>query len=84
MSAPDLILHNGKITTNDTQSEVQAIAIACGRVAAVGTDADVLELRGPATTVVDLAGRKAIPGLNDSHLPLIRGRLNFNLERPTS
>ena len=36
--------------------------------------------RGPATQVVDLRGRRAIPGLNDSHLHLIRGGLNYNLE----
>jgi hypothetical protein len=36
--------------------------------------------RGDATRVVDLDGRTAIPGLNDSHLHLIRGGLNYNLE----
>src|SRR6266446_8333545 len=61
MNDPDLILHNGKITTN-------------------GTNSEVVKFRGPATTVVDLAGRRAVPGLNDSHLHLIRGGLNFNLE----
>src|SRR5207247_2369870 len=67
-------------TTNDATSEVAAVAFAGGRIAAVGTDADVLKLRGPATTVIDLAGRRAIPGLNDSHLHLIRGGLHFNPE----
>src|SRR5450755_3966045 len=80
MSRADLILHGGKITTNDAPPEVEAVAIIGGRVAAVGTDGDVFKLRGPATKVVDLAGRRAIPGLNDSHLHLIRGGLNFNLE----
>ena len=80
MSTAELILHNGKIATNDVPAEAEAIAFAGGRVAAVGADADVLELRGPATTVIDLAGRRAIPGLNDSHLHLIRGGLNYNLE----
>src|SRR3954451_20283317 len=80
MSTADLILHNGKVTTNGTPAEAAAVAFADGRVAAVGTDADVLKLRGPATTVVDLAGRRAVPGLNDSHLHLIRGGLNYNME----
>jgi predicted amidohydrolase YtcJ len=80
MTTADLILHNGTITTNEAPAEVAAIAFAGGRVAAVGADADVLKLRGPATTVIDLAGRRAVPGLNDSHLHLIRGGLNFNLE----
>src|SRR6202000_2853956 len=34
----------------------------------------------PASAVIDLGGRRAVPGLNDSHLHLIRGGLNFNLE----
>src|SRR5438552_10234411 len=80
MNDLDLIVHNGKITTNGTNSEVAAVAFSGGRVAAVGTDAEVLKFRSPATTVIDLAGRRAVPGLNDSHLHLIRGGLNFNLE----
>src|SRR4051794_15938860 len=80
MSTADLILHNGLITTNDTPAEATAVAIGGGRVVAVGADGDGLAPRGPATTVIDLAGRRAVPGLNDSHLHLIRGGLNFNLE----
>lgn len=80
MITPDLILHNGKITTNDKPIEVPAIAFAGGRVVASGTDADVLKTRGASTKVIDLNGRRAVPGLNDSHLHLIRGGLNFNLE----
>jgi hypothetical protein len=36
--------------------------------------------RGPATPLIDLAGRTVIPGLNDSHLQLIRGGLNYKRE----
>ncbi len=36
--------------------------------------------RGSATQVIDLQKRTVIPGLNDSHLHLIRGGLNYNLE----
>lgn len=32
------------------------------------------------TQIVDLKGHTVIPGLNDSHLHLIRGGLNYNLE----
>ena len=73
MSTADLILHNGKITTNDGPSEAESIAFLGGRVASVGSEGDVFKLRGAATTVIDLGGRRAIPGLNDSHLHLIRG-----------
>ncbi|HEY0962901.1 MAG TPA: amidohydrolase, partial [Pseudomonadales bacterium] len=47
---------------------------------AVGSDADVLAHATPATQVIDLRGRRVIPGLNDSHTHLIRGGLNYNLE----
>lgn len=78
---PDLILHNGKIATNDpTQPLVSALAIHNGLIQQVGTDAEVLVGRGPRTQVVDLRQRTVIPGLNDSHLHLIRGGLNYNME----
>ena len=77
----DLIIHNGKIATQDAQrSVVQAAAIRDGRFLAVGTDREVMAHRGEQTRVVDLNNRTAIPGLNDSHLHLIRGGLNYNLE----
>ena len=77
----DLILHNGKIATNDpTQPFVSALAIRGSLVQAVGTDAEIMSHRGPLTKVVDLGRRTVIPGLNDSHLHLIRGGLNYNLE----
>lgn len=78
---PDLILHNGKITTNDTaQPFVSALVIRNGLIELAGADAEVLALRGPHTQVVDLHQRTVIPGLNDSHLHLIRGGLNYNIE----
>jgi predicted amidohydrolase YtcJ len=30
--------------------------------------------------VIDLRGRGVLPGLNDNHIHLIRGGLNFNME----
>src|SRR5438876_134457 len=80
-SAPDLILHNGRITTLAAdQPQAQAIASSGGAISAAGSDADVLKQRGPQTRVVDLQGRRVVPGLNDTHLHLIRGGLNYNLE----
>ena len=77
----DLILHNGRITTGvPSQPEVSAIALRAGRVAAIGSDREVLGQAGGATRVIDLQGRRAIPGLNDSHTHPIRGGLNFNME----
>ncbi|SMF03774.1 hypothetical protein SAMN06265365_106108 [Tistlia consotensis] len=77
----DLILRNGKITTLDRQRpEAEALAIADGLVQAVGPEAEVMALAGPGTEVLDLGGRRVIPGLNDSHLHLIRGGLSYNME----
>jgi predicted amidohydrolase YtcJ len=65
----DLILHGGQIVTVDPSfTTAQALAIADGRVLAVGRDRSVLRHRGPDTRVVDLDGRVVIPGLIDSHI----------------
>jgi len=80
-NAPDLILHNGKITTLDpARPAATAVLIKNGLFAAVGDDHDVMQRRRPDTKVVDLGGRTVIPGLNDSHLHIIRGGLSYNLE----
>jgi predicted amidohydrolase YtcJ len=81
MDTADLILRNGKFATlNPARPEAPAVAIAGGRFIAVGDDAEVLRHRGPQTAVIDIGGHRAVPGLNDSHIHLIRGGLNFNLE----
>ncbi|WP_395503356.1 amidohydrolase, partial [Ectopseudomonas mendocina] len=80
MSA-DLILFNGRLHTVDQEKpHATAVAIKDGKFVAVGSDAEAMALRGAATRVVDLQKRTVIPGLNDSHLHLIRGGLNYNLE----
>lgn len=79
--APDMILHNGKVTTGDRAKPlVHAIAISDGRITAVGTNRETLKLADGSTRVIDLNGRRVIPGLNDSHLHVIRGGLYYNLE----
>jgi predicted amidohydrolase YtcJ len=79
--APQTILHNGKITTlSRNQPEVSAIAITNGIVSAIGTNDEVLALANGETENIDLRGRRVIPGLNDSHLHVIRAGLFYNLE----
>ncbi len=78
--AAEMILHNGQIATNSTPSMVQAIAIKDGKVAATGADDDIMRQRDPTTKVIDLNRRTVIPGLNDSHLHVIRAGLFYNLE----
>jgi len=80
-AAPELILHGGRFTTLDrSQPEAQAVAISGGRFSAVGSAAEVLALAGPSTRVIDVHGRRVLPGLIDNHLHIIRGGLNYNLE----
>lgn len=76
-----LIITNGKFHTVDRQNPTaQAVAIRDGKFLAVGSESEVMQHAGPETRVIDLHGHTAIPGLNDSHLHLIRGGLNYNLE----
>ena len=65
----DLILTNGVVYSVDAgRSRHEALAVAGGRVLAVGSVAAVAATRGPRTDVVDLAGRLVLPGFVDSHL----------------
>ena len=80
MNAPELILHNGKITTLDQRNpQVSALAVTGARVTAIG-GAELLGSADGNSQSIDLRGRRVIPGLNDSHLHVIRGGLNFNME----
>jgi len=81
MATQDLILVNGRVTTLDRQApEAAAIAIRDGRFLAVGSERTVREIAGPDAEIVDVGGRRVIPGLIDSHMHVIRGGLNYNLE----
>ncbi len=76
-----LILFNGCFHTADRQNpQASAVAIQEGRFLAVGDTDEVMRHRREGSQVVDLNGRTVIPGLNDSHIHLIRGGLNYNLE----
>jgi predicted amidohydrolase YtcJ len=80
-AAPDLVLHRGLITTLDpSRPTAAAVAIKQGVFSAVDEDREVLPLAGPTTRMVDLQGRRVLPGLIDNHLHIIRGGLHFNME----
>src|SRR6516162_7268740 len=77
----ELILHRGLFTTLDRGNpSATAVAITDGKFSAVGHDNDVMKLAGRETKVIDLKGRRVLPGLIDNHLHIIRGGLNFNME----
>jgi predicted amidohydrolase YtcJ len=70
----DLILVNGKIITVDDRFTIaQAVAVRGDRIVAVGTNAEIGRLAGPATRRIDLGGKAVIPGLIDNHMHLLRG-----------
>jgi len=69
VAAPaERIIRGGPIVTvNPAQPAAEAVAIAHGKIVAVGTAAEVMKLAGPATEVTDLAGRTLVPGFVDGH-----------------
>lgn len=72
--APDLVLVHGKIwTENPQQPEAEAVAVLGNRIAAVGTSAEILKLSGPATKIIELAGKRVVPGFNDAHVHFVSG-----------
>ena len=80
-SVPDLILHNGRITTLDRANPApEAVAVTGGRFSAVGDASAILPSAGPGTRVIDLGGKRLIPVLINNHLHVVRGGLHFNME----
>src|SRR5262245_12653999 len=72
-SAADWIFTNGRILTFDARRpRATALAVAGGRIAAVGDRGDVKPWRGRRTEIVDLRGATVIPGLVDAHAHLDR------------
>ena len=70
----DLVIVNGRVFTADDQGTMaQAVAVAGNTILRVGSDADVSELRGPATRVIDARGATVVPGFNDSHVHFMSG-----------
>ncbi|MTV36661.1 amidohydrolase [Duganella radicis] len=79
--ATDLIIINGKVATMTKEGAfAQALAIKDGKIDAVGSNAQILKRKTAGTQVIDAAGKTVIPGLNDSHLHIIREGLNYNAE----
>src|SRR5687768_10612247 len=78
----DLLVHNATIHTVDAADSVaEAIAIAGGRILAVGRLADVERRCGPSTRRVDLGGRTVVPGFVDAHPHM--DSVGLRLTKPT-
>jgi hypothetical protein len=64
----DLVLRHGRFhTVSPAGTVVGSLAVADGRIVALGPDDQVVGLVGPGTVTVDLAGRAVTPGLIDAH-----------------
>lgn len=79
-SFADLVFTGGPCYTVDpARSWASAVAVADGRITAVGRHTDVKELIGPATEVVDLAGKLLLPGFQDAHVHPVLGGTTLRL-----
>ena len=77
----DLVFVNGRVLTIDARDTVaQAVAIAAGRIVAVGTSDQIRARVGPQTDVVDLHGRAATPGLIDTHVHFSEAAALFSVD----
>ncbi|KAA5532339.1 amidohydrolase [Taibaiella lutea] len=78
----DLIIYHAKIATMNKQGEfAEAIAIKDGIILATGTTKHIRSAYEDAkTNIIDAGNKTVIPGLNDSHMHVIREGLNYNAE----
>ena len=77
----DKIIYNAKIATLDPKNpRAQAIAIKGDLIQRVGSDHEVMQLRGPNTITIDAKKKTIIPGLIDAHTHFIRGGLTYSME----
>lgn len=80
-AAPDLIVTNAKVTSFSSGDDLTAFAVEDGIFTAVSKDAaSLLADKDKNTKVIDAGGRRVIPGLNDSHLHVVRGGRFYNSE----
>ena len=70
----DLIVTNARVLTMDAvQQRAEAVALAAGRIVAVGSRVEIEALAGPGARVIDAGGRTLLPGFVESHLHLVLG-----------
>lgn len=69
----DVIFHNGVILTMEaSQPQAQAVAIQGNQILAVGSNTDILALKGPETVMIDLQGKTLMPGFIEGHTHFIQ------------
>ncbi len=74
--AADIVLTNGKFyTVNASQPWAEAVAINNGKYSYIGDMQSADGYIGPNTRVMDLAGKMAMPGINDAHVHPMQGAM---------
>jgi predicted amidohydrolase YtcJ len=78
---PERILLHGAVELPEggVANRAEAMAIAGGRIAAIGSTEKIRELAGPSTEVTDLGGRSLLPGFIDAHVHPLEGGLSRRL-----
>lgn len=78
--AETIIFNASVYTLDDAEPTAQAVAIANGKILKVGSDKQILALKGKNTMLIDAKGKCLIPGIFDSHLHVIRGGRFYHSE----
>lgn len=80
--AADYIITGASVVTMGENPRAEAIAVRDGVFIGVGTEEEVMTLKGEGTRIIDASGASVVPGLQDSHLhPVSLGRaINFEAE----
>jgi len=89
VKAADLVLINGNIVTVDKDNpRAEALAVNGDTIVAVGSNKEIgAYINKEKTKIIDLQGKLALPGFNDSHVHFIQGGhalLSVSLDRVTS
>jgi len=77
--SPDLIIINGRLITFDhARPSASALAVKDGQIIAVGEGADIRDMAGADTRILDAAGNTVLPGFIDSHVHLFGGSVELD------
>ncbi|WP_322865104.1 amidohydrolase [Aquicoccus sp. G2-2] len=77
--AADLVIFNARVRPLFAPLGTTAVAVTGGRIAALGTDAEIRSHAGPGTRMLDADGRELMPGFIESHLHLFMGGATLSM-----
>lgn len=75
----DLVILNARLRPLFAAPGTTALAVADGVILALGDDRAIRAHIGPATQVIDAAGRELMPGFIESHLHLMMGGASLSM-----